>query len=332
MNAALYVVATPIGNLDDISGRALGVLRRVDLVACEDTRKSKPMLRSFGIDAHCIAYHAHNEASMTGKLIERLRQGARIALISDAGTPAISDPGARLVEAVLQAGLCVTPIPGASAVTTLVSAAGLGDGRFHFEGFLPNRSRQRRDRIASIDAHDTAFVLFEAPHRVEETAADLLAVLGPDRIVVVGRELTKLFEQIVRLTLAEWPAWLAADANHRRGEFVLVVHPRTTARRDRIANATDIADAPPGDLDRKRGESRDMDTDADNANTDIDDTADSLAETEAAEGAPSAIGRRAMRVLCESMPPRQAAKIAARISGDKASALYDFRVAQRSRV
>lgn len=284
-NAALYVVATPIGNLEDLGARAARVLKTVDLIACEDTRTSKVLLREIGAGARCVAFHAHNEAQMTDDLLARLRRGQRIALISDAGTPGISDPGARLMRAALGEGLKVVPVPGPSAVTTLVSVAGLADGRFVFEGFLPTRATQRRARIAELDALGIAYVLFEAPHRIEAAVSDLLAVLGADRAVVIGRELTKQFEQIVRLPLGATPAWFAADEFHRRGEFVLVVPP---------PDAVVLAEA----------------------------------QVAAIAAGPSALGRKAMTILCETMPPRQAAKVAARISGDRPDDLYDFRVAQ----
>ncbi len=333
LNSALYVVATPIGNLDDIGARALRVLRGADLIACEDTRKSKPMLRGFGIDVPCVAFHAHNEASMTERLLERLRDGQRIALISDAGTPAISDPGARLARAALVAGLRVTPIPGPSAVTTLASAAGFADGRFLFEGFLPTRSRQRRARIEALDAFDVAVVCFEAPHRIEETAADLLAVLGPDRVVVVGRELTKLFEQVVRLTLAEWPAWLAADPNRRRGEFVLGLHPRSTvtARDGGGTGSANGEGVDPAHDDGTDADAREARRQASLPGARQPPQQDAEAgDAPVPAGEPSVLGRKAMHILCETMPPRQAAKLAARISGDRADALYAFRVARRS--
>jgi 16S rRNA (cytidine1402-2'-O)-methyltransferase len=301
-NAALYVVATPIGNLEDLGARAARILRSVDLIACEDTRTSGTLLREIGASARCVSFHAHNEAQMTARLLERLQRGERIALISDAGTPGISDPGARLLRAAVAAGLRVVPIPGPSAVTTLVSVAGLLDGRFAFEGFLPTRTLQRRSRIAALDAEDRAFVLFEAPHRIEAAAADLLAVLGGQREVVVGRELTKQFEQIVRRTLADMATWLAADAYHRRGEFVLVVPPREAA-----APAGPEAGHEPG---------AGSDAGSDDPPTAV---------------GPSPLGRKAMAVLCESMPPRQAAKLAARISGDRADDLYAFKAGQPPR-
>lgn len=221
--AALYVVATPIGNLEDIGRRAARVLRSVDLIAAEDTRSSRPLLQHIGAGARCVALHAHNEAKAATDIVARIVQGQAVALISDAGTPGISDPGARLVTAAHAAGIRVVPIPGASAATTLICAAGLPDGRFAFEGFLPTRPRQRRDRLTRLAEAPLAFLVFEAPHRIEETAADLAAVIEGDRVLVVGRELTKQFEQVVRLTIGELPAWVAADANHRRGEFALLV-------------------------------------------------------------------------------------------------------------
>ena len=272
--AALYVVATPIGNLEDISSRAARTLRAAAWIAAEDTRSSRPLLQSLGIGhTRCLAMHAHNEESQAERLLDRIRGGESVALITDAGTPGISDPGALLVAAAHAAGITVVPVPGASASTTLLSAAGLPGGRYFFEGFLPTRTRLRQGRLA---ASGQAFMLFEAPHRIEALAAELLQALEGEREVVVGRELTKRFEQIVRMPLAALPDWLQADANHCRGEFALLVF------------------GPPA-----RPES-----------------------DEAAESASSALGLKAMQVLSETMPPRQAAKLAARISGDKADRLY----------
>jgi 16S rRNA (cytidine1402-2'-O)-methyltransferase len=277
LSAALYVVATPIGNLEDIGRRAARILRSVSVVAAEDTRSSQPLLKSVGTGARCVALHAHNEAEAAGDIVARILQGQAVALISDAGTPGISDPGARLVAAAHRAGVRVVPIPGASATTTLVSAAGLPDGRFLFEGFLPSRPKQRRQRLAELDALSCPFLIFEAPHRIEETAADLESAFEPQRELVVGRELTKQFEQVVRMEIGEFPAWLAADPNRRRGEFALLVF--AAARRD--------AD-----------------------------------EEDAQRQLVSEVGARAMAVLSETMPPRQAARAAARISGDAPDALY----------
>ena len=222
----LYVVATPIGNLADISLRALHVLALVDAVACEDTRHTGQMLRALGLDrspAQLLAVHQHNEAEAAHSVVARLQQGQRLAYVSDAGTPGISDPGARLVAAVRAAGLGVMPLPGASSVTTALSAAGLvQEGGFVFAGFLPTKTGERETAVRALAQEQRAVVLLEAPHRIEALAA-ALAALG-DRFVTVGRELTKQFEQIQTIAAGELPAWFAADPNRQRGEFVLVVH------------------------------------------------------------------------------------------------------------
>ena len=223
MAPALYVVATPIGNLADISLRALEVLRVADTVACEDTRHARHLLDHHDIKAPLLAVHQHNEQQAAAKLIEAIGQGKRVALISDAGTPGVSDPGARTVAAVRAAGHRVVPIPGASAAITALSASGLTDEQFHFVGFLPAKVGARRTALEKLATIEAALVFYEAPHRVVETVDDLLAGLGGEREIVIARELTKLFEQIVRLPLAEAPTWLAADSNHQRGEFVLIV-------------------------------------------------------------------------------------------------------------
>ena len=226
---ALYVVATPIGNLADITLRALHVLGLADAIACEDTRHTQPLLRACGIDGKTlIALHQHNEAEAAQGVIERLRAGQRVACVSDAGTPAVSDPGARLVAACRAAGLRVLPLPGASSVTTALSAAGLaGDGSFVFEGFLPSKSGERATAVQALARQTRAVVLLEAPHRIA-ALADALAALG-QRPVTVARELTKQFEQIATLACADLPAWLAADAQRQCGEFVLVLHPAEAA-------------------------------------------------------------------------------------------------------
>ena len=227
---ALYVVATPIGNLADISLRALHVLQLVDVVACEDTRHTQALLRAFGIDrptAQLLAVHQHNESESAQRVIERLQQGQRVAYASDAGTPGVSDPGARLVAAVRAAGLPVVPLPGASSITAAVSVAGLvaqgaDDGGFVFAGFLPTKAGERAAAVQTFAAQPRAVVLLEAPHRVEDLAR-ALAPLGT-RAVTVGRELTKQFEEIATLPAQNLPAWLAAQPNRTRGEFVLVIH------------------------------------------------------------------------------------------------------------
>ena len=230
MENALYVVATPIGNLGDISLRALETLRCVDLVACEDTRHARHLLDHHGIKVPTLALHQHNENAAADKLVRLLGEGKRIALVSDAGTPGVSDPGARAVAAVRVAGFRVIPLPGPSAAIAAMSAAGLADQRFLFVGFLPAKAGARRAAITQAAPVDAALVFYEAPHRVMETVAELVELLEPQREIVIARELTKMFEQIARMPLVDAPTWLASDANQQRGEFVLVVSgppPRT---------------------------------------------------------------------------------------------------------
>jgi 16S rRNA (cytidine1402-2'-O)-methyltransferase len=266
---ALYVVATPIGNLADITLRALEVLRAADLVACEDTRHARRLLDHHGIRAPTLSLHEHNEAAAAHKLIAALAAGKRVALVSDAGTPGISDPGSRACVAVRAAGYRVVPLPGPSAAITALSAAGLADAHFLFVGFLPAKPTARRKEIEALRPIEAALVFYEAPHRIEETIADLAALLEPERQLVIARELTKLFEQIAVMPLAEGPAWLAADDNHRRGEFVVAVS------------------GPP-------------------AREGID------AETE-----------RVLKALLAELPVKQAAKLAAEITGAAKNALYE---------
>ena len=224
-------MATPIGNLADISLRALHVLSLADAIACEDTRHTQALLRAYGIDkapAQLLALHQHNEAQASNAVIERLRSGQRVAYVSDAGTPAISDPGARLVAAVRAQALPVVPLPGASSITTALSVAGItGDtdaaGSFVFVGFLPAKAGERVLAVQALAAEARSVVLLEAPHRIEALAS-ALAVLGQRR-VTVGRELTKQFEEIATVRAQELPAWLEAQPNRLRGEFVLVLHP-----------------------------------------------------------------------------------------------------------
>jgi 16S rRNA (cytidine1402-2'-O)-methyltransferase len=224
---ALYVVATPIGNLADISLRALHVLQLADAIACEDTRHTQALLRAYGIDkapAQWLAVHQHNEAQAAQAVVERLHGGQRVAYASDAGTPAVSDPGARLVGAVREAGLRVVPLPGASSVTSALSVAGAvsDDGAFVFAGFLPAKAGERQAAVARLALETRAAVLLEAPHRIEALAHSL-AALGA-RLLTVGRELTKQFEEIATLACSELPGWLAADPQRGRGEFALVLH------------------------------------------------------------------------------------------------------------
>jgi 16S rRNA (cytidine1402-2'-O)-methyltransferase len=224
--STLYVVATPIGNLADISLRALHVLHKVDAVACEDTRHTQQMLRAYGLDrpgAQLLAVHQHNEAEAAQSVITRLASGERVAYVSDAGTPAISDPGARLVQAVRAAGFRVLPLPGASSVTTVLSASGMtGEQGFVFTGFLPSKSGERQQAVQALAQEARAVVLLEAPHRIE-ALAQALAVLGTRRITM-GRELTKQFEQIETVAAQDLPSWLANKPERQRGEFALVLH------------------------------------------------------------------------------------------------------------
>lgn len=220
---ALYVVATPLGNLGDMTARALSCLRQADVIACEDTRHSRPLLDHFGIAASCISLHEHNEAEASQKLLALLADGKRVALITDAGSPGISDPGARAVAAVHAAGYRVVPLPGASAVVTLLSVAGLMDPRFFFVGFLPPKLAARRSVLESLRSVPASLVFYEAPHRIAEMLEDLVAVLECQRTVVIGRELTKRFEEVARMPLGEVMTWLKADNNRERGEFVVAV-------------------------------------------------------------------------------------------------------------
>lgn len=220
---SLYVVATPIGNLADITLRALDVLKRVDVIAAEDTRLASRLLKHHGITTRLMAVHEHNERGAAQKIVQLLAQGKSIALISDAGTPAISDPGALAVAAVRQAGFPVVPVPGANAALCALSAAGLAAPHFLFYGFLPAQATARKRELAALKALPYLLVFYEAPHRVVASVADIAAVLGDTRMVTIARELTKLFETIHSCALGEAAAWFAQDANQVKGEFVLLV-------------------------------------------------------------------------------------------------------------
>ena len=263
----LYVVATPIGNLADAGPRALETLRSADIVACEDTRTTRTLLARHGIERATLALHAHNERTASAKLLEELRAGRNVALVSDAGTPGISDPGALLVEAAHREGVRVVPIPGANAAIAAFSAAGFAADRFLFVGFLPPKPVARRK---ALDALESAcpVIFYEAPHRVRETLEDLHLRYGAEREVVIARELSKKFEEVARLPLGQASAWLDAQAHREQGEFVLVLGPAAAA-------------AP--DLDE---------------------------------------GDRALDVLLDVLPPSEAARLAARISGVPRNALY----------
>lgn len=219
----LYVVATPIGNLQDISLRALEVLKSVDAIAAEDTRHTSHLLSHFAIQKKLIAVHEHNEQQSAQILLGRLQAGESIALVTDAGTPGISDPGAIVVDVLREAGVNVVPVPGASAVIAALSASGITANGFLFYGFLPASGSQRRKALENLKAYQSTLVFYEAPHRIIECIEDLSKVLGGDRRITIAREMTKTFETFHRCDLADAQTWLEADANQQRGEFVLLV-------------------------------------------------------------------------------------------------------------
>src|SRR5438874_3464053 len=267
LTGTLYVVATPIGNLADASARAIDTLRSADLIACEDTRTSRTLLARHGIAARTVALHEHNERAATPKLLAALREGKNVALVSDAGTPGLADPGAWLVAEAHRAGIAVRPIPGPSAAAAALSAAGFAASRFLFAGFLPASAAARRKALEALDL-PLPVVLYEAPHRVRETLADLLARFGPEREISIARRRTKKFEDVARLPLGAALEWLGERPEREQGEFVLVLAPGE----ERPATAMDA--------------------------------------------------ERVLAVLLESLPPSEAAKLAARITGVPKSALY----------
>lgn len=220
---ALYVVATPIGNLQDLGARAIDVLASVDLILAEDTRHSAKLLGHYGIGTACRPFHEHNEARQVSRIVERVAAGERIALISDAGTPLISDPGFRLVSALRERGCPVVPVPGPSAAICALSVAGLATDRFCFEGFLPTRSGARRRELQSLATEERTLIFYESPRRILSSVADMGAAFGSDRQAALAREMTKLHETVVAASLGELHAWLEAHPGQRRGEFVVVV-------------------------------------------------------------------------------------------------------------
>ena len=289
-SGTLYVVATPIGNLTDLSERSSQVLRQVQWVAAEDTRTTRVLLDRVGSQARTLAAHRHNERESAAGIVALLHKGQDLALVSDAGTPAISDPGARIVSAALAAGNRVVPIPGPSAAIAMVSASGLCEGPFHFEGFLPSRPRARDERLTALARMPHPFVLFEAPHRIEATLTAIAERCGADRWIAIGRELTKKFEEVHRCRTGEALSWLNADANRRRGEYVLVVaqqgvHPEGT-------EAGDATGARAGSVAR--------------------------AESEAGCTDP----RRLLVALLEELPASRAARVASHATGLPRQALY----------
>jgi 16S rRNA (cytidine1402-2'-O)-methyltransferase len=219
----LHVVATPIGNLGDLSPRALDTLRSVAAICAEDTRHTRQLLAHYGIERPLVALHEHNEAQLAEKLVARLQSGESLALVSDAGTPLVSDPGFRLVRAAREAGIAVSPVPGACAFVAALSVAGLPSDRLVFEGFLPAKANARRERLAPLASETRTLAFYESAHRIDDTLADMAMIFGGDRRAVVARELTKLFETVLDGTLADLHARVLADANQRKGEFVVLV-------------------------------------------------------------------------------------------------------------
>lgn len=219
----LYVVATPIGNLADLTARGREVLAGVDAICAEDTRHTRQLLTAYGLEKPLLALHEHNEAEIAWKLVERLRGGEALALVSDAGTPLVSDPGYRLVREVRAAGLKVSPVPGACAAIAALSVAGIPSDRFCFEGFLPAKAAARRERLQALAREQRTLVFYESAHRIEESLLDFVASFGPAREAVLARELTKLFETVLGDTLGMILQQVQSDENQRKGEFVLVV-------------------------------------------------------------------------------------------------------------
>ena len=265
----LYVVATPIGNLGDLSPRAREVLASVAAICAEDTRHTRQLLSAFGMEKPLVAVHDHNEAEVAWRLVERLKGGESLALVSDAGTPLVSDPGYRLVREVRAAGLAVSPVPGPCAAIAALSVAGIPSDRFCFEGFLPAKGAARRERLQGLASEARTLVFYESGHRIEECLADLVGAFGPDREAVLARELTKLFETVLGDRLDAIQERVSGDPNQRKGEFVVVV----------------------------RGAA--------------DDGTAGLRE-----------GRRLYEKLVRHLPPSQAAKLAAELSGAPRKSLY----------
>jgi 16S rRNA (cytidine1402-2'-O)-methyltransferase len=219
----LWVVATPIGNLDDLSARAAETLREVELIAAEDTRHSGPLLARVGSRARAIALHEHNEREQAARIVDGLLQGGDVALIADAGTPLISDPGFRLVRAAREAGIVVSPVPGPCAAIAALSVAGLPSDRFVFEGFLAAKSSARRERLAELVAETRTLIFYESSHRIVDSLKDMIATFGAQRAGVVARELTKVFETVISGSLDEIATRVGADPNQQRGEFVVLI-------------------------------------------------------------------------------------------------------------
>lgn len=234
--SALYVVATPIGNLSDISLRALDVLAKAEVIAAEHVQNSKHLLAAHAITAKLIALHQHNEAAVAGKIVTLLESGKSVALITDAGTPGISDPGAIVVQRVRESGYRVVPVPGANAAICALSAAGMMNPYFLFYGFLPTKSGLRKRELTALKSHPYTLIFYEAPHRILECIADMIDIFGAQREITLARELTKLFETIHSGTLADALSWLQADTNQQKGEFVLLLSGAETPDKSEISD------------------------------------------------------------------------------------------------
>jgi 16S rRNA (cytidine1402-2'-O)-methyltransferase len=241
--AGLYVVATPIGNLEDITYRAVRILGEADRVAAEDTRHSRVLLSHYDITTPMLALHEHNETQLLGSILEYLKNGEAIALISDAGTPLISDPGYRLVRAAREAGLPVHVIPGPSAITAALSVAGIAPDSFVFEGFLPAKAVARKKKLESLSREPRTMVFFESSHRIEASVRDMSDIFGGERIAAICRELTKKFETVLRAPLEQAVAGLAADSNQSRGEFVIVIEGYQAGHNEAMTSAQLMAAA-----------------------------------------------------------------------------------------
>lgn len=269
--ATLYIVATPIGNLADISLRALAVLQKVDVICAEDTRVSAQLLSAYGIQGKLISVREHNEQQMADKIIAALSEGKSVAQISDAGTPAVCDPGAKLVARVRQAGFTVVPIVGASAVMAALSVAGVSEPHFYFHGFLPAKSQERRKLFEAWQHSEHAIIAFETPHRIADTLNDMMNIC-PKQNIMLAREISKTFETFLQGSVAEIQARIQADSNQMRGEMVLVIYPNAKEKKNTLPESAE----------------------------------------------------QTMRVLAAALPTKQAAELAAKITGENKKALYDF--------
>ena len=306
MQSGLYVVATPIGNLGDMTPRAVETLQGVDLVAAEDTRRSGPLLRHFGIDTPLLSYHDHSGAKALARIARCVDGGGAVALISDAGTPLISDPGYRLLSLAWERGWPVSPVPGASALTAALSVAGLPTDRFRFEGFLPAKAAARRTRLEQLRGEEGTLVFYEAPHRAADSLGDLRDCLGEWRTAVLARELTKTYETVLRGSLAQLAETVAADSNQSRGEIVLLVAGAAFAP---LSSDPQPGPAAVGEPPASYGE-----------------PSVPYGEPSASHREPSVLPEQAERLLLRlaaELPPKKAAAITAEVFGLRKKSLYE---------